>query len=282
MKYAICNETFQNQDWTETCHAVAESGYQGIEVAPFTLAEDVGTISAHARRVYANTAQRAGLEIVGLHWLLVSPKGLSVTDADASIRERTARYLSELVHFCADLGGHILVFGSPSQRRLPTDVPAERALSVAIDRLQACLAPALEIAHRHGITLCLEPLPPPEADFILTLHSAVDILTPIQHPALKTIFDVKSASSEGKPLPDLFHGFAPYIAHVHANDANRRGPGFGDTDYVPILSAIESTRYDGYVSVEVFDYTPDPYTIARESLAYMQRCAPDAEADHAL
>ena len=282
MKYAICNETFQSQDWAETCQAVAESGYQGIEVAPFTLAEDVGTISAHARHVYANTAQRAGLDIVGLHWLLVSPKGLSVTDADTTIRERTSRYLSELVHFCADLGGHILVFGSPSQRRLPTDVPQESASPVAIDRLKACIAPALEIAHRHGITLCLEPLPAPEADFILTLQSAVDILATMQHPSLKTIFDVKSASSEGKPLPELFHRYAPYIAHVHANDANRRGPGFGDTDYVPILSAIESTGYEGYVSVEVFDYTPDPYTIARESLAYMQRCTPNAEVSHAL
>jgi len=282
MKYAICNETFQSQDWAETCQAVAESGYQGIEVAPFTLAEDVSTISVHARHVYANTAVRAGLEVVGLHWLLVSPKGLSVTDADASVRERTARYLSELVHFCADLGGHILVFGSPAQRRLPTDVSPESALPVAIDRLTACLAPALEIAHRHGITLCLEPLPAPEADFMLTLQSAVDILTAIQHPALKTIFDVKSASSEGKPLPDLFHTYAPYIAHVHANDANRRGPGFGDTDYVPILSAIESDGYNGYISVEVFDYTPDPFTIARESLAYMKRCAPNGKANHEL
>lgn len=282
MKYAICNETFQNQDWAETCRAVAGFGYAGIEVAPFTLGEDVADISVQARRSYADTARREGLEVVGLHWLLVSPKGLSVTSADASVRDRTTRYLADLVTFCADIGGGVLVLGSPGQRRLPTDVPSEEAAYVAIDRLQACLEPALETAHRSGITVCLEPLPAPEADFILTLQAAVDIIERIQHPALRTIFDVKSASSEGRPLPDLIHTFAPRIAHVHANDANRRGPGFGTTDYIPIFSALKAIAYTGYVSVEVFDYTPDPYTIARESLAYMKRCAKAVEDEHGI
>lgn len=274
MKYAICNETFQSQDWAETCATVASLGYQGIEAAPFTLAADVQDISAQARRDYARTAQREGLDVVGLHWLLVSPKGLSVTDADPNVRARTTRYLVELVTFCADLGGRVLVFGSPSQRRLPTDVPPEEALLTAIDRLQSCLEPALATALQHGITLCLEPLPAPEADFILSLQAAADMITRLNHPAVQTIFDVKSASSEGHAMPDLIREFAPHIAHVHANDANRRGPGFGTTDYAPILSSLQAIGYTGYISVEVFDYTPDAITIARDSLAYMLRCAP--------
>ncbi len=278
MKYAICNETFQSQDWAETCHAVAALGYQGIEVAPFTLAEDVRDISASARREYANTAKREGLDVVGLHWLLVSPKGLSVTDGDTAVRERTARYLADLVTFCADIGGAVLVLGSPAQRRLPTDVAPDAARRVAIDRLQSCLEPVLETAWQNAITLCLEPLPAPEADFILTLQEATDIMKRLHHPALQTIFDVKSACSEGTPLPQLIQDFAPYIAHVHANDANRRGPGFGTTDYRPLFAALYAATYTGYVSVEVFDYTPDPFTIARESLAYMKRCETAEEA----
>ena len=278
MKYAICNETFQSQDWAQTCHAVAAYGYQGIEVAPFTLAEDVRDISAAARREYANTAKREGLDVVGLHWLLVSPKGLSVTDADPAVRERTARYLVDLVTFCADLGGAVLVLGSPAQRRLPTSVAPDAARGVAMDRLQSCIEPALETAQQHGITLCLEPLPAPEADFILTLQDAIQMIERLHHPALQTIFDVKSACSEGTPLPDLIHTFAAHIAHVHANDANRRGPGFGTTDYRPLFEALNTAAYTGFVSVEVFDYTPDPFLIARESLAYMKRCETAEEA----
>lgn len=268
MKYAICNETFQGWDWAETCYKVAELGYQGIEVAPFTLAEDARTISPHARNVYARTAQREGLEVVGLHWLLVSPKGLSITSADSALREETAGYLAALVDLCADLGGSVMVLGSPAQRRIAPDETAE----TAIERLQACLVPALARAEKHGIRLCLEPLPAPEANFILTLKEAVTLVEQFAHPQLCTIYDVKSASSEGKPLDALIREFAPYIGHVHANDANRRGPGFGDTDFVPVLHTLQEVNYEGYVSIEVFDYTPDPVTIATNSLAYLHQC----------
>ena len=268
MNYAICNETFQNWGWAETCNKVAELGYQGIELAPFTLTEDVRTISPQARKDYAETAQQAGLEITGLHWLLVSPKGLSLTSPDAALRTKTAHYLAALTDFCADVGGHTLVLGSPAQRRIPDgDSP-----TVAAERLQACLEPALERATQHGIVLCLEPLPPPEANFILKLQEAVALLERFDHPALRTIFDVKSATSEGTPLPKLIQQFAPHIAHVHANDANRRGPGFGDTDFVPILQALHDVAYTKYISIEVFDYSPDPVTIAREGLAYLRQC----------
>ena len=120
------------------------------------------------------------------------------------------------------------------------------------------------------ITICLEPLPAPEANYLLTLSEAVSLMERLDHPAAKTIFDVKSASSEGVPLPELVERFAPYIAHVHANDANRRGPGFGETDFRPVLAALDRVGYGGWVSVEVFDYSPDPQTIATESLGYLE------------
>jgi len=268
MKLAICNETFQGWDWESTCRYVAEAGYDGIEIAPFTLAEDVRSLDAPARRAIRETAERAGLEVVGLHWLLVSPKGLSVTSADDAVRRATADYLLALADFCGDVGGRIMVFGSPAQRRIAEGENAE----IAAERFLAALRPALDRAHEHGITICLEPLPPPESNFLLTLAEARTLLQRLNHPAAKTIFDVKSASSEGRPLPDLIAEFAPYIAHVHANDANRRGPGFGETDFAPILAALQTASYTGYVSVEVFDYSPDPQTIATESRRYLKRC----------
>jgi sugar phosphate isomerase/epimerase len=272
MKFAICNETFQDWSWEKTCRFVAELGYDGIEIAPFTLAEDIRSLDAAARREIRLTAERVNLEVVGLHWLLVSPKGLSVTDADPAVRQATADYLVALTDFCADLGGRVMVFGSPKQRQVPDGETAETAAV----RFMESVRPALDRAGAGGITICLEPLPPPEANFLLTLEEAVTLMRRLNHPAAKTIFDVKSASSEGRPLPALIADYAPYVAHVHANDANRRGPGFGETDFQPILSTLHARGYAGYVSVEVFDYSPDPETIASQSLRYLQQCLPEA------
>lgn len=266
MKFAICNETFQGWDWEPTCRFVAETGYEGIEIAPFTLAEDVRQIDEARRTEIRLAAERAGLEIVGLHWLLISPKGLSVTTPDDEVRRRTGEYVVSLVDFCADLGGKVMVFGSPAQRRIAAGETSE----IAAERFMVTLRPALDRAADRKVTICLEPLPPPEANFLLTLAEAAEVMEQLDYPAARTIFDVKSASSEVRPLDELIREYAPLISHVHANDANRRGPGFGETDFAPILGTLREVGYDGYVSVEVFDYTPDPETIARESLRYLR------------
>jgi sugar phosphate isomerase/epimerase len=121
------------------------------------------------------------------------------------------------------------------------------------------------------VTLCLEPLAPVETDFLNTSAEAVEILDRLNHPSFTLHLDVKAMASDG-PAPDLIRRYARRMGHFHANDPNRRGPGFGDTDFVPIFQALKDRGYGGWVSVEVFDYTPDPETIARESLRYMQQC----------
>src|ERR1019366_3652712 len=143
----------------------------------------------------------------------------------------------------------------------------------AEDRLIGSLEPAIARAQAQDVVLCLEPLPAPEADLILTLQQAVSAIRRCAHPNLRTIFDAKSASSENDPLPELIRRYAADIAHVHANDANRRGPGYGETDFIPILSTLHSVGYTGYISVEVFDDAPGALTVANESLAYLIRCA---------
>lgn len=269
MRFGICNETFQGWNWPDVCACAAGAGYDALEVAPFTISDDARLAPDAQLTECRRVAADHGLEIIGLHWLLVSPKGLSLTGDSAILRERTSDYLCRLVDVCALLGGTRMVLGSPGQRR----IPAGRTASQATRRLADALLPSLDLAAAAGITLCLEPLPPPEADLLLTLDEVRSAMAIHNHPAMKTILDVKSASSEAISIKELIESHAPVIAHVHANDANRRGPGFGATDFRPIIGALQSVGYDGVVSVEVFDYSPDPRTIAVESLRYLRDCA---------
>jgi sugar phosphate isomerase/epimerase len=261
-KFAICNETFGDWPWERVCRFVAETGYDGIELAPFTFAPSVEELSREDRRRIARVARDAGLEIVGLHWLLVSPPGLHVNAPDPEVRRQTAEYLRALVHFCGDVGGRVMIFGSPKQRWVGEETPRDEAW----EWTAAAFRSVMPDAAARGVTLCMEALPPPESNFILTAAEAAAMVRAVDHSNFRLMLDVKSMCAEGRPLPAIIREFCPLVEHFHANDANRRGPGFGDTDFRPIAAALNECGYSGYVSVEVFDYSPDPETIARGSL----------------
>jgi sugar phosphate isomerase/epimerase len=268
MPYAICNETFEGWDHARICAAAAAFGYAGLEVAPFTLAPRITDVTAEQRRTLRQQAADAGLQILGLHWLLAKTEGFMVTSPDPGVRQRTATYLGELARGCHDLGGDRMVFGSPQQRRVPPGHNREEAADFALDTFRRAASTIAD----HGVLVCLEPLAPTEADFLTTCAEAVELLDRIAHPNFALHLDVKAMSAEAEPIPALIGKYIGRTGHFHANDANRLGPGFGDTDFRPILAALRENGYSGWVSVEVFDYTPDPETIARESIRYLREC----------
>jgi sugar phosphate isomerase/epimerase len=268
-RYAICNETFEGWDHERICRFAADVGYTGLEIAPFTLAPLITDVSPERRRNLRKPAEDAGIEIIGLHWLLAKTNGFMITSPDAGVRQRTAEYLGELAKCCRELGGDLMVFGSPGQRKIPEGHTAAQAMSFAVDTFRRAASAFAD----HGVTLCLEPLAPSETEFLNTCAEACEMLDRIDHPSFALHQDVKAMSSEALPVPDLIRRYAKRTRHFHANDANRRGPGFGDVDFRPIFAALAETGYSGWVSVEVFDYSPDPETIARKSIEYMRSCA---------
>lgn len=267
-RYAICNETYQDWPHDRVCEAVAATGYTGLELAPFTFAPRITDLSTTRRTEIRRQAESQGLSIIGLHWLLAKTEGFMITSPDAEVRKRTGLYLAELAKCCRDFGGELLVLGSPLQRKIPPGATRAQAEDFALDSLRHVL-PELE---RQRVFLCLEPLAPSETDFMQTAAEGKAMMDRLAHPWVKLHLDVKAMSSESKPVPSVIREFAPWMQHFHANDANRRGPGFGQTDFVPIFQALKDVNYTGWVSVEVFDYTPDAETIARESLRHMREC----------
>jgi sugar phosphate isomerase/epimerase len=111
----------------------------------------------------------------------------------------------------------------------------------------------------------------------MTCAETCTLIDRLNHPSVQLHLDVKAMSSEAESVPKVIRTFLPRTAHFHANDANRRGPGFGTTDFRPIFQALQEGDYHGWVSVEVFDYSPDPETIARESIRYMRECEEGTE-----
>ena len=269
MKIALCNEVLRDLPFPAQCQRASALGYSGLELAPFTLGEEPHRLSADRRAELRRAASDAGIAITGLHWLLLTPPGLSITAPDPGVRRTTIEVLKRLVDLCADLGGQVLVHGSPKQRQVKSDEDPLEAWQRARD-LWATIAGR---AAQAGVRYCIEPLAAHDTNFINTIGAAVDMMEAVANPSLRTMLDTRAAShSESASLPRLVDRWLPSgaIVHVHLNDPNGRAPGQGSLNFGPVLQALRRHRYEGLVSVEPFDYRPDGSTAAARAIGYLQ------------
>lgn len=265
VQFSMCNEFCEGWGFEQTCELAREAGYEGIEIAPFTIKDSVEDISPEERRKLREIADGFGLEIVGLHWLLTKPEGLYINHPDDDIRERTTAYLKAEIEFCADLGGSRMTVGSPEQRNVLEHDTYEAAWERTV-RVFSELAPH---ASARDVILCIEPLAPAETNFVQSAAEARRLVETVDHPGFQMMLDVKAMCGDSEPIPEIIKKSAPYLKHFHANDASLGGPGSGSTDFEPIVEALREADYSGWVSVEVFDFSPGPRKIAHESIDYL-------------
>ena len=273
-KHAICNEVYEQWRFEKACASIRRIGYSGIEIAPFTLAERPGQISAADRKRYRETIGSQGLAFVGLHWLMVSPKGLHVTTPDRELRERSWRHILELIDLCADLGDNgvgdnrVMIFGSPKQRCAVGGLtPLE-----ATKNFTAGLSSVASRAEERGVTILVEALPAGQCDVITTLAEAVEIVNQIGSPAVRTMFDTHNAVDEVEPHAVLVDRYFDLIRHVHINEMDGRHPGTGSYDFKAVFDVLRRRCYRHWVSLEVFDFTPGPEKIAEDALRFIETC----------
>ncbi len=273
LRFSLCNEVLQPLPFEQQCRLAAQLGYDGLELAPFTLAGNPEDITDAQAAVFRRMAQDQGLAIDGLHWLLVAPAGLSIVSEDAAGRQRTVAFMRRLVELCALMGGRYLVHGSPKQRFIPAGSSREQALARATE----CFAQVASSAAKAGVVYCIEPLSSRETNLLNTVAEAVRIVDEVGSPGLKTMIDCSAAGQmEKASIPDLLAHWVPtgHVAHVQVNDPNRRGPGQGEMAFAPILDKLlqlqRAGQYKGVVAVEPFDYVPDGPGCAARAIGYLE------------
>lgn len=279
-RFALCNEILTegpegDRSWAEQCRLIAETGYEAVEIAPFTLVdESVEEISAPERRAMMRTMQEAGLDCVGLHWLLSPPpEDLHFTTPDDEVRARTIDYMHSLIDFCGDLGGPYMIFGSPGQR----STVEGQSVAEAKERFAAGLAAVGDHARDRDVMVLVEPLTSNQTDVVNTLSEAMDVVEKADHPAISTMFDFHNTADETEPMDALIETYIDDIHHVQIQemDGTHLGPGAVEA-YAPAFRAFNEHGYDGWVSLEVFDFSPGAETIARESMEVLRELARNA------
>ena len=268
MKFGICSEIFKDwNDFGRTADYVKSIGYDGIEIAPFTFSPYVTDISTATRDDIVKQAAAVDLDVIGVHWVFVGPEGVHLTHPDPDVRAFTGQYLIDAVRFCGDIGGKVIIFGSPKQRNVEEGVTYDEAFGYA----RALFEQAMPACEQSDVTICMEPLTHMETNFCQSAAETVKLIEAVDHPNFQLILDTKAMAFEESSRADLIRKYKGRMRHYHANDENLEGPGFGDVDFAPIFAALKEIEFDGYVSVEVFKFDPGPEAIATKSLEYMKQ-----------
>ena len=272
MRFAICNEIFWTEDaekWSiaRQFEAAAEAGYDGLEISPFTLNFDVRAITDEQKAQIVDSSKSTGVAVAGIHWLLSHTEGYHVTDPDPEVREATARYMEDLVRFGVEIGGSMMVVGSPQQRWVKEGVMYGEAWGWFRDCMRRCG----EVGAEADFKVCIEPLAVcVNNNLVLRAAEARQMAAEINLPNVGVILDTYSMLHQEVDLPGEIAQTADVLFHYHCNDYNKRAPGWGDTDFVPLMKALLDAGFDGYASIEVFDFEPDAVQHITRGLATLK------------
>ncbi len=266
-RLAICSETFAGSTFGEACKAARRTGYDGIEIEPAHLGQDPAALSGVQRREIKSLMDQEHLFCPGLHSFLKAPAGLHLTTPDRAIRKKSWDYFARLIDLAADLTARpVMVFGSSKQRAaIEGATPAE-----AIQRLTEGLSALAPHAAQRRVTILVEPLAPNLCNVINTLEEAIGVVRAVNSPAVETMFDCHNTAGEKKPLDALIREYLPHIRHVHLNEMDGRRPGSANFPFELVLRTFKEAGYQGWLSVEVFDFKPDGEKVARLSGEYLR------------
>ena len=205
MKFAICNEQFEGWDFERVCQYVKSVGYDGLEVAPFTLAPRITDVDKARRAELRRQADGAGVQNHRPALAAGGHRGV-LPDLARRGRARAHRAVSRRSRR-----------GDAGLRRRPDGVriaeaavaarrrrPGEQAFDYATDTFRRAM-PGIAA---HGVSLCMEPLGPSETDFINTAEEGARLMEAVGHPNFVLHLDVKAMSSEPTPIPDIIRQYA--------------------------------------------------------------------------
>lgn len=223
--------------------ALAQMGYEGIEVAPSRIWRDTWKgLTATQVAAYGTAITDAGLSVVGLHSLFFDQPDLGLFKGPEAFH-RTVSFTRHLSAVCRDLGGRTLIYGGGRRR-------GGMSMVAAMDETEAFLAEVLPTMAEHGTILCFEPLGPKDTDF---LNRAAECLTLVQrhgHRALGLQLDAKALLENNEMDPDFFETVRGHVVHFHANEPGLGVIGQGVVDHQSLAERLKSIGYDGWVSVE--------------------------------
>jgi len=272
VKWALCNEILKEFEIERQFEIAAELGYDALEIAPFTLNDWVQEITEDQKARIRKASADTGVAAAGIHWLLVGPTGLHITDPDPAVRAKTTEYCKGLVRFGLEIGATYEVVGSPGQRARKEGLTYHDCW----EWFKEAMAASAQVEGAENFKVCIEPLAPNTNNNFLFNHlEVVKMCREINLPNVGVILDTYSGLQTESYLPDAIRETGDLLFHYHCNDLNKRAPGWGDVDFRPFMKALLDINYGGYCSIEVFDFEPEPVEHSRKGIEALKQALAD-------
>jgi sugar phosphate isomerase/epimerase len=266
MKYALCNELFGSLPLDAAAEISKKAGYGGIEFAPYTVFGSFSPADVKAGiENIKNALSPNSLAFVGFHWLLVDSRPMSLVSPDRALRNTAVERLKLLLTAAGELGGGVLVLGSPRQRSsIPGQTTGEAA---ALLRDELCSL--ADYAVRCNSTLLVEALDHTQCDTINTLAEAQELIDAASSPGISGMFDFHNCGDEKESWDALIRNYSGMIKHVHINEQDGGPPGSGASDYAPAFGALREIAYNGWISMEIFTQPADVETAVKNAFTFI-------------
>lgn len=245
-------------DLAAGCRDAAARGFDAVEVFP------PGADAVDERELRALLEDNGlALAAVGTGAGWVKHK-LSLTSPDAAVRDKAVAFVRSIMDLAARFEAPAII-GS-MQGRWGDGVAKPEALRYLGHALFKLDTHAADL----GTTLLYEPLNRYETNLVNTVGDAVTLLGGIGAQNVKVLADLYHMNIEEANIADALRSAGPKVGHVHFADSNRRAPGFGHTDFLPVLSALVEIGYAGYLSAEILPL-PDGDAAARQTMAMFRQ-----------
>ena len=266
MKLSVSNIAWESNELDGHLALLQKMGCQGLEVAPSLIWPEPIDSTKEQRRAFKNKVKGFGLQVVGLHSLLYTRPDLKLFESDQN-RARTVEYLVQLCELCKDLGGKVLVFGSPKNRaRDGKDYQVCKKIAVDF------FTKLGQAAKKYDVIICVEALSTKESDFINSSREAFELIKKVGLPNFGLHLDAKAMIESHEDANVVFTSYAKILRHFHVGDPGLAPPGSTGMDHGALGQALNKAGYDGFVSIEMKRGFGPSRDVVRKSIEYVKKC----------
>jgi sugar phosphate isomerase/epimerase len=226
---------------------VARFGYEGVELVGEPGLADVRGI----RRALSEN------NVVASSIVSIFTPERDIVSSNPEIRRNAIDYVLGNVEYAAALGADIVTFTPTACMKITPEVEVERELAWAVEA-------GREVARRaadNGVTIAVEPWNRYETYLINRVGQSAAFVDEVDLPGIGVMADTFHMSLEEVDIAAEILKLGSRLVHVHLADSNRAAPGFGHTDFTPIVQAIADVGYAGWVSYELLPAAGDVWGV---------------------